>query len=86
MTLYFSVPKGEYIKTVYNGTSIGINTSLWDHHFALHTVGSNLFTADNVTFMADQAIGDIFLNFMLSEEVRPFFVVDAMNVRTEVGW
>ena len=32
--------------------------------------------------MSDQYIGEMFLNFMLSEEVRSFYGVDITNVRT----
>ena len=40
LTHYFSVPKGEYIRMLYNRTSSGFNSSLWAPHFALPTVGS----------------------------------------------
>ena len=33
--------------------------------------------------MADQYIGEMVLNFMLSEEFRSFYGVDITNVRTE---
>ena len=33
--------------------------------------------------MADQDIGDILLNFIMSEEVKPFCGVDITNVKTE---
>ena len=36
--------------------------------------------------MADEYIGKMFLNFMLGEEVRPFYSVDVFNVRTEEYW
>ena len=31
--------------------------------------------------MEDQYIGDMLLNFMISEEVIPFFGLDVMNLR-----
>ena len=36
--------------------------------------------------MVDQDIGEMSLNFMLSEEVRFFFGVDITNVSTEEKW
>ena len=36
--------------------------------------------------MEDRDIGEIFLNFMLSKEVRPYCGVDISNYRIEKGW
>ena len=36
--------------------------------------------------MADKDIGYIFLNFMMSKEVRPFCGMDFSNVMTEEYW
>ena len=36
--------------------------------------------------MVDQYIGDMLLNFMLSEELIPFCVLDVMNVRKWEEW
>ena len=44
-------------------------------------VGSTIRDVDKATFMADWDIGDMLLNFMLSEEVIPFYGVDVINVR-----
>ena len=86
MTHYFSVPYGEDIRMVYNRASSGINSYLWAPNFALTTVGSTLWEFTRGTFMADRDIGEIFLNFMLSEMVRLFCGVDITNVRTEKEW
>ena len=48
-------------------SSSGMNTSLWDPHFALHTVGSTLCAVEKGTFMTYQYIGEMFLNSILSE-------------------
>ena len=72
LTHYFSVTKGEDISMVYKGTYIGLNTSLWDPHFALPMAVSTLCAVEKGKFMADRDIGEMFLNFMLSEEFRPF--------------
>ena len=44
-------------------------------------VVSNIRDVDKGTFMADGDIGDMLLNFMISEKVIPFFGLDVMNVR-----
>ena len=83
---YFSVPKGDYIRMVYNGISSVLKSYLWGPHFSLPTVGSTLRAAERGTFMADRDIGEMFINFMLSEEARSFCGVDVTNVRTEYEW
>ena len=67
---------------LYNGTSSGLNISLWSPHFALPKVGSTIRDVEKGTFMADQYIGEMLLNLILIEEVRPFFGVNVTNVRT----
>ena len=71
---------------VYNGTSIGMNTSLWYPYFLLPMFGSTLHAAEKGNFMADWYIGYMFLNFMLSEKSRQFCGVDVTNIRTEEDW
>ena len=71
---------------VYNGTSSGLNTSLWFLHFVLPTALSTIQDVETGTFMADWYIGEMFLNFMLSEEFIPFCVVNGKNFRTEEWW
>ena len=58
---------------VYNVTYSGMNTSLWDPHFALPMVRSTIRALEKVVFMVDQDIGDMLLNLMISEEVRLLF-------------
>ena len=71
---------------MYNRKLSGLNSSLWAHNFALTIVGSTLRVVEMGTFMADRDIGEIFINYMLSEEVRSFCGVDITNVRTEEYW
>ena len=69
---------------VYNGTSSGLNASLWALYFALPTVGSTFWPVERGTLLADQYIGGGgLLNFMLSEELISFCGLDITNVRTE---
>ena len=83
LTHYLSVPNGEDIRMVYNGTSRGLNSSLWAPHFALPTVGSTIWSVKRVMLTAGRDMGEILLKLMLSEEVRFFYGVDITNVSTE---
>ena len=67
---------------VYNDAYSGLNTLLCDPKFALPTIWFNLWVVKNGTYMKNQDIGEMFLNFVLSEEVRPFCVFDVSNVCT----
>ena len=57
LTNYLLVLKGENIRMVYNGTYTSMNTSIWDTHFALPTVGSTIRSVEKVTCMEDRDIG-----------------------------
>ena len=52
---------------VYNGTYSGMNTSLWATQFSLPMVGSTLRAVEKGTLLADWYIGDMLMNFILSE-------------------
>ena len=82
LTRYLSVPKGVDIRMVYNGVSSGLNNAMWDPHFALPTVRHTLMETEDGTYMADRDIGEMFLNFMLSKDVRHYCRVNISNVRT----
>ena len=75
------LPNVEDISIVYNGTYSGMNTSLLDPHFALPMVRSTIRALEKVVFMVDQDIGDMLLNFLLSEVVIPFCGLDVIDVR-----
>ena len=68
---------------VYNRTSSGIKSSLWEPHFVLPKVGSTIWSVERGTFMEDRDIGEMLLNFMLSKELRSFYGMDITNVRKE---
>ena len=77
VTSFFDVPKGkDDICMVYNATSSGLNHAVWAPWFSLPTVETHLQAVDPGTFMGDCDIGEMFLNFMLDVEVRPFAGVD----------
>ena len=79
----FDVPKGEEdVRIVYNGTASGINDCLWAPHFGLAMI-SHVNRALMPSYsQADLDIGEMFLNFMLGEEIRPYSGVDISHIKT----
>ena len=50
------------------------------------TVQLSLMNTEEDNYMADWGIEEIFLNFMLSKDVRPYCGVYISKVRTEEDW
>ena len=55
---------------VYNGNSSGLNDTLWTPNFDLPMVRYMSREIEEGTYMKAQEVGGMFLNFMLSKEVR----------------
>ena len=84
LTSYFDVPKDENdIRMVYNGTSSGLNDAVYAPWFAVPTVETHLRAVEVGTFMGDCDIGEMFLNFMLDEKIRPHAGVDLSELYQE---
>ena len=84
LTSFFEVMKGlDDIHMVYNATSFGLNDAVWAPWFLLPTVKSHLRAVDVDTYMADNDVGIMFLNFMLDVELRPFGGVDLSSLFPE---
>ena len=76
-TGFFDVPKGESdIRMVYDATKCGLNAALWTPNFFLPTIDSILRNADERTWFGDIDLGEMFLNYWLDEELRPYAGVD----------
>jgi hypothetical protein len=74
---FFEVPKGlTDIRMVYDGTKSGLNDILWAPWFPLPTVESLLRSVEPGTWMADNDVGEMFLNFVLHESVQALCGVD----------
>ena len=74
---FFDVPKGiDDIRMVYDGTGSGLNDVLWAPWFILPTVDSLLRALVPGTYTSDNDVGEMFLNFMLHEEMRKLCGVD----------
>ena len=77
VTSFFDVPKGsDNIRMVYNATSLGLNAAVWSPWFSLPTVETHLRAVDAGTYIGDCDIGEMFLNFMLDINIRPYAGVD----------
>jgi len=74
---FFDVPKGtDDVRMVYDGTASGLNDYLWAPWFMLPTVESLLRALEPGTWMGDNDCGEMFLNFVLHEDVRRLCGVD----------
>ena len=77
LTSFFSVHKGtEDIRMVYDGTRSGLNEAMWAPWFSSPTIEAHLRFVDVNTFLGDINIGDMFLNFILHEDVRVVAGID----------
>lgn len=77
LTSFFSMPKGySDISMVYDGTKSGLNGAMWAPWFALPTLEGHLYFVESGSFMGDIDIGDMFLNFILHENVHLVVGVD----------
>jgi hypothetical protein len=77
LTSYFCVPKGESdIRMVYDASRSGLNHSLWAPNFGLPAVDALVRGVMDHSWMGDLDIGEMFLNFCMHPELRPFCGVD----------
>ena len=84
---YFYVPKGtEDIMVVFNGTSCGLNGSLFALHFSLPTVTDLLRSVEPGSYQADSDYQEMFYNFLLHPSFRELAGVDVTHVRTREVW
>jgi hypothetical protein len=73
----FDVPKGlDDIRMVYDGTKSGLNAALWAPWFPLPTADSLLRSVEPGTYMSDNNVGEIVLNFVLHSSVQERCGVD----------
>lgn len=81
LTGYFAVPKaGTDIRVVYDATKCGLNEAVWAPNFFLPTVDSILRNACSMTWFGDIDLGEMFLNYFLDEEIRPYAGVDVSEL------
>lgn len=69
---FFAVPKGDTdIRVVFDGTSSGLNETLWSPNFFLPSAKSAAMCMSFSTWMADMDFGDMFHNFHMDPLIRP---------------
>jgi hypothetical protein len=77
LTSFFPVEKGDDdIRMVYDGSVSGLNDAMWVSRFVLPTINTHLRAVEEQTYMADVDVGEMFLNFILHEDLRSLSGVD----------
>ncbi len=78
---YFAVPKGEDdICMVYNATANKLNEAVWVPTFWLPTIDLLVRAVGLTSWVTDRDVGDMFLNYQLQEDVKPFTGVDLTSL------
>ncbi|GFH49897.1 hypothetical protein CTEN210_06373 [Chaetoceros tenuissimus] len=81
LTGYFAVPKADTdIRVVYDATQCGLNDCLWTPNFFLPTVDSILRNASSSSWFGDIDLGEMFLNYALDLDLRPYAGVDVSEL------
>jgi hypothetical protein len=74
---FFVVEKGsDDIRMVYDGSASGLNDLLWAPWFPLPTLDTLQRSIEPGTYMSDNDVGEMFLNFILHEDLRKLCGVD----------
>jgi hypothetical protein len=85
LTGSFPVPKGENdLRMVYDATKCGLNSQLWSPNFMLPTIDMTLRHVDHKGWFGDIDLGEMFLNFPLDRQLRPFVGIDATELRNSL--
>jgi hypothetical protein len=81
LTGFFAVPKaGTDIRVVYDATQCGLNDALWAPNFFLPTVDSILQNTSSATWFRDLDLGEMFLNYALDLDLRPYAGIDVTEL------
>ena len=74
---YYAVPRGEDdIRMVYDATANKLNDAMWAPSFWLPTIDTLVWNVGRDSWMMDRDVKDMFLNYQLHEDVRPYMGVD----------
>jgi hypothetical protein len=82
---YFDVPKADDILLVYNGSSCGLNKSLWAPNFWLPTARTALRSLDFNFYSVDMDLSDMFLNFPLHHTLQSYSGIDLTPLKQPLG-
>jgi hypothetical protein len=83
---YFEVPKTDDIRVVYNGTSCGLNPTMWAPKFWLPTPKSAAGVINYDYCGVDLDIGEMFLNFPLPILFHCFSGIDLSPLKDPLGF
>ena len=67
---------------VYNGIGSGLNEAVWAPHFGLPYVSHTARSLMPGYYQCDMGISEMFLNFLLHEELQQLSGVDISHVRS----
>jgi hypothetical protein len=82
---FFAVPKGDSdIRVVFDGTSSGLNETLWAPNFFLPSAKSAAMCLTFETWMADMDFGEMFHNFHMDPRIRPCSGVELGQVASQM--
>jgi hypothetical protein len=83
---YFGVPKADDIRVVYNGSSCGLNPTVWAPNFWLPTPKSATRVINYNYCGVDLDMGEMFLNFPLPMLFRRFSGIDLSPFKDLLGF
>jgi hypothetical protein len=81
---YFSVPKADDIRPVYNGTNSGLNAAVWAPNFWLPTTQSETDVLNYGYLSVHLDLGEMFHNFPLPHVFRPYSGLDLTPFRADL--
>jgi hypothetical protein len=85
LTGSFPVPKGQDdLRMVYDASKCGLNSQLWAPNFMLPTIDMTLRHVDHSGWFGDIDLGEMFLNFPLDINLRPYVGIDVSDLRARL--
>jgi hypothetical protein len=76
LMFFFTVEKNDDIRMVYDGTKSGLKDATWAPWFPLPIVEDLLDAVEPGTFMGDNDVGEMFLNFIMHSDLRELCGID----------
>ena len=84
LTSFFHVPNGEdNIRMVYDATACGLNDALWAPGFWMLTIMNVLDCATAESWFGDVDVAEMFLNYLLDVDVRPYAGIDVSGLNED---
>jgi hypothetical protein len=77
----FVLDKEFNIRMIYDGKGCGLNAAVWAPSFWMPTASTALRRVSFYSHCVDDDLGEMFLNFPMDPELRPYAGVDLRTVR-----